>query len=81
MKQRRGLDTSADAAHLRRLLGFLLRQQWSDDNCFVCKTPEVRGGLSEHTHSSTTRIDYAQHAWAALGHGARALGLANDRAR
>lgn len=81
VKQRRGLDTGAEAAHLRRLLGFLLRQQWSDDNCFVCKTPAVRGGLSEHTHSSTTRIDYAQHAWAALGHGARALGLANDRAR
>jgi hypothetical protein len=80
VKARRGLDTSADAAHLRRLLGFLMRQQWSDDNCFVCKKREVRGGLSEHTHSSTTRIDYAQHAWAALGHGARALGLANDRA-
>lgn len=81
VKQRRGLDTAADAAHLQRLLGFLLRQQWSVDNCFVCKRPEVQGGLSEHTHSSTTRIDYAQHAWAALGHGARALSLANARER
>jgi hypothetical protein len=79
VKQRRGLDTSAESAHLRRLLGFLLRQQWSVDNCFVCQQPSVQGGLSEHTHSSTTRIDYAQHAWAALGHGARALGLARSR--
>jgi hypothetical protein len=75
LKERRGLDTRVDADHLTRLLAFLMRQQWSDENCFVCSVPEVRGGLSEHTHSSLTRIDFAQHAWAALGHGGRALGL------
>jgi hypothetical protein len=75
VKRRRGLDTRHELAQLERLLGFLMRQQWSADNCFVCRTQAVRGGLSEHTHSALTRIDYAQHAWAAIGHGGRALGL------
>lgn len=59
---------------LERILRFLLRQQWSRENCFACASSEVIGGMSEHTHSSLTRIDFAQHAWAALGHGRRALG-------
>lgn len=59
---------------LQKVLGFLLRQQWSPENCFACATSDVVGGMSEHTHSLLTRIDFAQHAWAALGHGAAALG-------
>jgi hypothetical protein len=59
---------------LQKVLGFLLRQQWSPDNCFLCASPEVVGGMSEHTHSLITRIDFAQHAWAALGHGREVLG-------
>jgi hypothetical protein len=59
---------------LQKVLGFLLRQQWSPENCFVCASPDVVGGMSEHTHSLLTRIDFAQHAWAALGHGGAALG-------
>jgi len=59
---------------LQKVLGFLLRQQWSSDNCFACASQEVVGGMSEHTHSLLTRIDFAQHAWAALGHGAAVLG-------
>ncbi|MEY4545476.1 MAG: hypothetical protein RL685_1671 [Pseudomonadota bacterium] len=59
---------------LGKVLGFLLRQQWSEENCGACATSAVIGGMSEHTHSLLTRIDFAQHAWAALGHGAEALG-------
>ena len=65
---------AADEQLLLKVLGFLLRQQWSDENCGACATPAVLGGMSEHTHSLLTRIDFAQHAWAALGHGAAALG-------
>ena len=75
IERARGLDTTANTGHLRRVLGFLLRQQWSPDNCFACATPEVLGAMSEHTHSALTRIDFVQHAWAALGHGARMLEL------
>jgi hypothetical protein len=70
----RGARTQADEQLLTRVLRFLLRQQWSRENCFACATPEVIGGMSEHTHSALTRIDFAQHAWAAIGHGERALG-------
>jgi hypothetical protein len=59
---------------LGKVLGFLLRQQWSEENCGACANSAVIGGMSEHTHSLLTRIDFAQHAWAALGHGAEALG-------
>jgi hypothetical protein len=64
----------ADERLLLKVLGFLLRQQWSEDNCGACAEPAVLGGMSEHTHSLLTRIDFAQHAWAALGHGAAVLG-------
>jgi hypothetical protein len=70
----RGAPADAEKRLLARVLGFLLRQQWSRDNCFACATRAVIGGMSEHTHSALTRIDFAQHAWAALGHGGRALG-------
>jgi hypothetical protein len=67
--------SSENAERLRRVIGFLLRQQWAHSNCFACVSREVEGGLSEHTHSATTRIDFIQHAWAAWGHGGRVLGL------
>lgn len=66
-------ETSAEERLLGRVMGFLLRQQWSRENCFACATPQVIGGMSEHTHSALTRIDFVQHAWAALGHGRRVL--------
>ena len=69
----RDASTSAEWALLERVMAFLLRQQWSRENCFACATPLVIGGMSEHTHSAITRIDFAQHAWAALGHGRRVL--------
>jgi hypothetical protein len=70
----RGATTAPEQELLGRVMRFLLRQQWSQANCFACATPAVIGGMSEHTHSAVTRIDFAQHAWAALGHGRRALG-------
>jgi len=73
LRRASGLDTTRDEILLRRVLGFLLRQQWTAENCFACATPGVLGGMSEHTHSLLTRIDFAQHAWAALGHGASIL--------
>jgi hypothetical protein len=66
-------DAAREKLLLGRVLGFLLRQQWSSDNCFACATRLVVGGMSEHTHSAITRIDFVQHAWAALGHGRRVL--------
>lgn len=68
-----GKPTSAEERLLGRVMGFLQRQQWSRDNCFACASTQVIGGMSEHTHSAITRIDFAQHAWAALGHGRRVL--------
>jgi hypothetical protein len=69
-----GRSSPAERRLLQKVLGFLLRQQWSAENCFLCASPEVIGGMSEHTHSLLTRIDFAQHAWAALGHGGEILG-------
>lgn len=53
---------------------FLLRQQWSAANDFATvRAPLVRGGFSESMSSPVIRIDYVQHAMAALGHGASML--------
>jgi len=72
----RGEDPAAERADLRRALAFLLRHQWRAEDCFACVAPErVAGGFSESIASPAIRIDYVQHAWAALGHGGRALGL------
>jgi hypothetical protein len=75
VRRAQGNPTDREEALLSRVLEFLLRQQWTPASCFACATPHVVGGLSEHTHSLVTRIDFAQHAWAALGHGGRVLGL------
>lgn len=70
LKQARGLDTSADRAQMRSVLSFLVRQQWNSDTCFACTTKlPVVGGFSESMGAPEIRIDYTQHAWAALGHG------------
>lgn len=66
--------TPTEELNLGRVMRFLLRQQWSRETCFACATPKVVGSMSEHTHSAVTRIDFVQHAWAALGHGRRVLG-------
>jgi len=76
IRRARGLDSGAEEALLRRILAFLLRAQWQAERCFACAPGiTVAGGFSEHLASPPIRIDYVQHAWAALGHGAQALGL------
>lgn len=70
----RGQSTAEQEQVLARLLGFLLRQQWTPATCAAC-TPLAIGSMSEHIHSPITRIDFGQHAWAALANGAAALGL------
>ena len=66
----RGEDTSAEREQMQRVIEFLVRQQWNEDNCFACVTNRtVLGGFSESMSAPEIRIDYTQHAWAALGHG------------
>ncbi|HEX5660380.1 MAG TPA: hypothetical protein VFX59_24460 [Polyangiales bacterium] len=72
----RGMDLRPDQATLRTVLGWLMRQQWTAQTCFACGAHgEAIGGFSEHTASPKIRIDYVQHAMAALGHGKQALAL------
>jgi hypothetical protein len=70
----RGLETTREEARMKLVLGFLLRNQHLAEHCFAC-APGIAGSFSEHMASPLVRIDYVQHAWAALGHGARALAL------
>jgi hypothetical protein len=57
-----------------RVVGFLTRNQWRAESCFACVRPaDTVGGFSESSTSPIMRIDYAQHAWSAIGYGAREL--------
>ena len=77
----RGLSLSEQQTTLRSVLGFVVRQQWTQQNCFACgANREAIGGFSESSASPSIRIDYVQHAMAALGHGQRALALTPDLA-
>ncbi|WP_106395806.1 hypothetical protein [Enhygromyxa salina] len=70
IKHARGEDLEAERAQMRAVIEFLLRQQWSEDNCFACAPHRtVLGGFSESMSAPEIRIDYTQHSWAALGHG------------
>lgn len=74
IKQKRGLDVSEDKALLRDLITFLLRAQWSQSGCYACKHPDrVVGGFSQQLAAPDIRIDYVQHAMAAIGHGGKLL--------
>jgi hypothetical protein len=74
VQRARGDDTTANVATLRDVLGFLLRAQWDGASCFGCgELSRAVGGFSEHVASPSIRIDYVQHAMAALGHGGREL--------
>lgn len=76
IKQKRGVDVTEDKAMLKDLVSFLLRAQWSTTACYACSAPErVSGGFSEQLAAPGIRIDYVQHAMAAIGHGAKLLGL------
>ena len=64
------MDSSLTRAKMREVIGFLLRQQWTEANCFACAPHRtVLGGYSESMSAAEIRIDFTQHAWAALGHG------------
>lgn len=71
-----GAPRPEDARVMEQVLTFLVEQQWDEDNCFACAPGQhVVGGYSESVGSLDLRIDYTQHAWSALGHGGRMLGL------
>jgi hypothetical protein len=70
----RSEDSEEFSSVMHDLVGFLLRQQWTQETCAAC-SPAAVGSLSEHLHSPITRIDFAQHAYAAVSHGAQVLGL------
>lgn len=77
LKRARREDTTWAEATQRRLLEFLLRQQWDSATCFACARPDLtNGGLSDSMLTPTMRIDFTQHAWAAVRHGGHMLGLA-----
>lgn len=71
-------EPTAEQEHvLGLIMGFLLRQQWTTETCPAC-APLALGSMSEHPHSPITRIDFAQHAWAAVAHGAEVLRLTDS---
>jgi hypothetical protein len=76
IKQKRGMPVDEDKARLRDLITFLLRAQWSEAGCYACRRPaQVEGGFSQMLASPGIRIDYVQHAMAAIGHGGKLLDL------
>lgn len=76
VERARGGDAARNRRELEGLLAFLLRSQWTDPKCFACSPgSRVTGGFSEHAASPDIRIDYVQHAWAAITTGASALGI------
>lgn len=75
----RGETDPAVEEHLRLVLSFLLRHQWSSSGCFACSASHpIEGAFAEHMGSMEIRIDYVQHAMAALGHGGAVLGWVDD---
>jgi hypothetical protein len=60
---------------LARTLGFVTRQQWDARACGTCADLSVIGGFSESASTPAVRVDYVQHAMAALGHGGKLLGF------
>jgi hypothetical protein len=74
IKLKRGLPVAEDKAILADLVTFLLRAQWTEAGCYACKKPElVVGGFSQQLGAPDIRIDYVQHAMAAIGHGGQLL--------
>jgi hypothetical protein len=70
LKHARGESIDVERESMRLVVGFLLRQQWTPASCFACAPDNVAlGGFSESMGAPEIRIDYTQHAWAALGHG------------
>lgn len=76
IQKKRGDSVDRELAVLRDLVTFLLRAQWTEEGCYACGDPGlVEGGFSQQLASPSIRIDYVQHAMAAIGHGSKLLGL------
>ena len=76
IREARGTERVADRESMALVLRFLLHHQWRDENCFACTDDHpVAGAWSENMASPQIRIDYVQHAWAAIGHGGHMLDL------
>ena len=76
VRRARGLSVDDDTRVLSEALGYLLRHQWTEQNCVYCtRKLRIPGAFSEHPGSAIIRIDYVQHSMAALAHGGRELGL------
>lgn len=76
IERARGESADANLRTMFRVVAYLVHAQWSRASCFACQNPDdVVGGFSRHLASPVTRIDYVQHAWAAIVHGGRALGM------
>ncbi len=76
VRRARKEDDAFETAQLRRTMSFLLRQQWREEDCWACdEKHHAVGAWSESMASPKIRIDYVQHAMAAVGHGGQALGL------
>ncbi len=74
IKRARGLNTEREEHLMRLSMDFLVRNQWSADTCFACsRRADPEGGFSQTMITLPIRIDYVQHAWASIGHGARVL--------
>jgi len=81
LRHARGEDATWASGQLTQVMEFLLRQQWDQATCFACADPRlVEGGFSDSMLTPTLRIDFTQHAWAALGHGLSVLGSRSTRA-
>jgi hypothetical protein len=75
----RGEDSADMRRALRGVQAFLLAQQWREDETFGLKRkPSALGGWSESMVSPIIRIDYVQHAMAALASGREALAKAES---
>jgi len=75
LRRARGEDAGRELADLRRVLGYLVRHQVRAESCVPCADPaRVAGGFTEGAPAPAIRIDYVQHAWSALAHGARMIG-------
>ena len=68
VKQARGEPLDADRERLRTAMSLLVRRQWRSADCVTC-VAGADGGFSESPAAPAIRIDFAQHAWAALGGG------------
>ncbi len=72
----RGERMDQETTVMRKLMAFLIRQQWDRATCFACAKPKLTiGGLSQSMSAPMIRIDFTQHALSAIGHGAHQLGL------